>query len=207
MSRKIQLTQIAERPLRADARRNYARILAAAEIAIAQHGAEASLEQVAEQAGVGSATLHRHFPSRWVLLQAVFRNQVESLCAQARELSNVSDPGHALVVWLRALSASLTANRGLAASLLREHEAGEHSQDAACHELIAQAGSELLQRAHDANIVRSEVSITELLTLINAISLVTEHDPEGEARAERLVDVVIEGIYPRAKVVNPPPHN
>ena len=62
----------ARRPLRADARRNYERILAAAQQAFAAHGADASLEGIARQAGVGSATLHRHFPSRHALLDAVF---------------------------------------------------------------------------------------------------------------------------------------
>ncbi|MFC7643282.1 TetR/AcrR family transcriptional regulator [Streptosporangium lutulentum] len=78
--------------MRADARRNHDRILVAASAAIAQHGAEASLEEIARHAGVGSATLHRHFPSRQALLEAVFRDRVETLCAKASELAAASTP-------------------------------------------------------------------------------------------------------------------
>jgi AcrR family transcriptional regulator len=63
-------------PKRADARRNYDRILEAAAAEVARRGADASLEEIARRAGVGSATLHRHFPSRWGLLQAVFQERV-----------------------------------------------------------------------------------------------------------------------------------
>lgn len=81
------------RSMRADARRNRDRILAAAGTAIAEHGAEASLEEIARHAGVGSATLHRHFPSRQALLEAVFRDRVEILCAKARDLAASPIPG------------------------------------------------------------------------------------------------------------------
>lgn len=76
-----------KRPLRADAQRNYDRILAAAGAAVAAHGTDASLEEIAREAGVGSATLHRHFPSRQALLEAVFRDRVETLCAKAADLA------------------------------------------------------------------------------------------------------------------------
>jgi AcrR family transcriptional regulator len=89
------------RPMRADAQRNYDRILAAAGAAIARDGADASLEKIARRAGVGSATLHRHFPSRQALLEAVFRAKVEALCHKARSLTTDPDPGVALVTWLR----------------------------------------------------------------------------------------------------------
>src|SRR3954462_14676764 len=76
---------------RSDARRNYARILAVAEDEVAAHGADASLEQIARTAGVGSAAVRRHFPSRRELLEAVFRQQVDALAALARELAEAPD--------------------------------------------------------------------------------------------------------------------
>ena len=87
-------------PQRADARRNYARILAVAEEEVAAHGADASLEQIARTAGVGSATVRRHFPSRHALLEAVFRQQVDALAARARELAEPRDARAALLDWL-----------------------------------------------------------------------------------------------------------
>jgi AcrR family transcriptional regulator len=182
------------RPVRADARRNYDRILVAAEAAIAQHGADASLEEIARQAGVGSATLHRHFASRRALLEAVFHDRVEALCAQARALAGDAEPGSALVVWLRAVGAYIAATRGLAASMLREDLDSEAVQGDTCSAMLAGAGDELLRRARDAGAVRPTVSIIDLLTLVNAISLATEQDPDGVAEADRLLTLAIDGI-------------
>ncbi|MBK3582736.1 helix-turn-helix transcriptional regulator, partial [Streptomyces sp. MBT57] len=72
---------------RSDARRNYSRILAVAEAEVARHGAAASLEQVARTAGVGSATVRRHFPTRQALLEAVFQERIQALCERADQLS------------------------------------------------------------------------------------------------------------------------
>lgn len=184
------------RPMRADARRNYDRILAAAEVAFARDGANASLEEIARQAGVGSATLHRHFPSRRALLDAVFHDRVEALCAQARELAWDAEPGSALVAWLRAVGAYSAATRGLAASLLPDVRDGDPPQSDTCSAMLIDAGSELVQRAREAGAVRPEVSITDLLTLVNAISLATEQVPNGTAEADRLLVLALDGISP-----------
>ncbi|NUW33154.1 helix-turn-helix transcriptional regulator [Nonomuraea sp. SMC257] len=182
------------RPRRADARRNHDRIVAAATTAIAEHGAEASLEEIARRAGVGSATLHRHFPSRQRLLEAVFRGKVEALCARARELAADHDPGPALVAWLRAVAAHVATNRGLATSLLQGAQDGAVGEG--CHAMIVDAGQELLDGAHRAGAVRDGVAIVDLLTLVNAICLATEHEPDGAAQAERLLDLVLDGVRP-----------
>lgn len=189
--------------MRADARRSYEQILVAAEAAIALHGADVSLEQIARQAGVGSATLHRHFPSRWVLLEAVFRSHVEALCAQAHALADAADPGRALVVWLHALAAQVTANRGLAASMLRERQGGEVTRDDTCHDLILRAGDSLLRRAREVGAVRPEVAITDLLALVNAISLAAEQASGDTALSERLLGFVTDGIRPRVTSSDP----
>ncbi|MEK8103928.1 TetR/AcrR family transcriptional regulator [Micromonospora sp. M12] len=105
---------------RADARRNYARLLAVAEQEIAEHGADASLEQIARIAGVGSATVRRHFPSRHALLDAVFRGVIENLGARARELADATDARAALLDWLTAVNGSVATIRGLATALTRD---------------------------------------------------------------------------------------
>ncbi|WP_068921562.1 TetR/AcrR family transcriptional regulator [Planobispora rosea] len=184
------------RPMRADARRNYERILAAATEAVARHGAEASLEEIARQAGVGSATLHRHFPSRQALLEAVFRGKVEALCASARDLAATQDPGRALGAWLRAVVTHAVRNRGLAASLVHGASGGDPALGATCHTMILNAGEELLAQARRAGAVRSDVSIADLLTLVSAISQTTEGDPGGAVRAGRLLDLALNGVHP-----------
>ncbi|MFI9586994.1 TetR/AcrR family transcriptional regulator [Streptomyces sp. NPDC052236] len=185
------------RPMRADARRNYERILAAAGAAIAQHGVEASLEEIARHAGVGSATLHRHFSSRRVLLEAVFRDRVEALCAKARDLAAEADPGAALVTWLHAVAAHAVTNKGLGAALMPGAGDADPTLGETCHTMIVNAGGELLARAHQAHAVRPDVTITHLLKLVGAIALATEHDSDGAAETERLLTLVIDGVCPR----------
>src|SRR4051794_8503133 len=161
-------------PMRADALRNRAAIVAAAEDEVARHGADASLEEIARRAGVGSATLHRHFPTRQALLEAVFHDRVEVLCAQARDLIGSPDAGPALAEWLRAVAVYGATTRGLARSLLEGGREPGPPPDSTCEAMLVDAGGELLRRAADAGAVRPQVSIIDLLTLINAISLATE---------------------------------
>lgn len=187
----------ARRPMRADARRNYDRIVAAAESLVAEHGAEASLEEIARHAGVGSATLHRHFPSRQLLLEVVFKGRVEALCAKAHDLLSAPDPGAALVTWLRAVGAHAVANRGLGASLMHGARDGDPSLGSTCHAMITSAGEELLDRARHVNAVHRDVTITQLLKLVSAIALATEDEPDGPDEADQLLDLAIDGVRAR----------
>ncbi|WP_433796784.1 TetR/AcrR family transcriptional regulator [Actinoplanes sp. CA-252034] len=181
------------RPLRADARRNYERIVAAAETVFAAQGADGSLEEIARLAEVGSATLHRHFPSRRALLLAVFEDGITALCDQARSLGD-ADPGPALTTWLRALTVYSVTHRGLSLSLLPTGPATEG--DDRCHVMLDEAGRSLLTRAQQAGAVRPDVAFTDLLTLVTAIALAAETtgDPAG---AERLLTLALTGIHPR----------
>ncbi|WOX21441.1 helix-turn-helix domain-containing protein [Streptomyces solicathayae] len=180
--------------MRADARRNVEKIVAAAGALIAEHGADASLEEVARRAGVGSATLHRHFPSRQALLEAVFKDRVEALCAKAGDLLAEPDPGQALSTWLRAVGAHAVANRGLGASLMRD---ADPSLGESCHDMVTNAGDALLARARAADAVRPEITITQLLKLVGAIALATERDNDGPAEADQLLAIAIDGVRPR----------
>ncbi|GAA2595326.1 TetR/AcrR family transcriptional regulator [Winogradskya consettensis] len=177
--------------MRADAQRNYDRIVEAASEAVARDGAEASLEEIARRAGVGSATLHRHFPNRWALMGAVFHGRTEELCERAGELESVPDPHEALVTWLRELAAYSATARGLAAVLLAE----PLQQSESCGAMLVTAGEKLRLRAVEAGTVRPDVSIADLLTLVNAIALAAEKT--GPAEAERLVSLAMDGISAR----------
>jgi len=93
-------------PKRADARRNYELLIAAATQAFAEHGADdVSLEEIARRAGVGIGTLYRHFPARQNLLEAVYKDQVDGLEVLAGKLITAESPGAALGEWLRAFAA------------------------------------------------------------------------------------------------------
>src|ERR1700759_5072175 len=104
------------RPQRADARRNYDKVLAAAREAFAEGGEATSLEEIARRAGVGIGTLYRHFPSRQVLLEAVYVDEVEDVCRSAAELSG-ADPWEALNGWFERLITYLATKRALAGEL------------------------------------------------------------------------------------------
>jgi AcrR family transcriptional regulator len=105
------------RPKRADARRNYDKVLAAAREAFAEGGEATSLEEIARRAGVGIGTLYRHFPNRQALLEAVYLEEVEEVCRSAKELDG-EDSWEALNEWFESLIAYLATKRALAHELL-----------------------------------------------------------------------------------------
>jgi AcrR family transcriptional regulator len=183
---------------RADARRNHARLLAVAEAEIAAHGADASLEQIARVAGVGSATVRRHFPTRRALLEAVFRERVETLCALARDLTGSPDTRAALLEWLAAVTASAASIRGLAVALTHDlatdpDAASEHCASAQ----LTEAGDPLVRQAVRDGAVAPGVTVTDLLTLITGIALATEQHRDPAAEADRLLGLTVAGVSPR----------
>ncbi len=185
------------RPKRADARRNYDQIVAAAEVEIARAGAHVSLEEVARKAGVGSATLHRHFPTRWALLDAVFHGRVEVLCAQAAELEQAEDPAQALIDWLQQVAVYGATSRGLASALLVNVATTDSPSGSNCEVMLGDAAERLLQRAQATGAVRAGVASCDLLILVNAVSLATEQHPDAATEAARLTALALDGIWPR----------
>ncbi|WP_326952676.1 TetR/AcrR family transcriptional regulator [Amycolatopsis sp. NBC_01286] len=177
---------------RSDAQRNYALILAVAEREVAEHGAEASLEQIARTAGVGSATVRRHFPSRRALLDAVFRERVDALDGRALALADAADPRAALLDWLTALTEYAASARGMAAALIPDEDSGG---DHVCGRLT-DAGEPVLRRAIEAGAVPAGVTSADLVAVVTGIVLATEHgrDPAGEAL--RLLGLAVRGISP-----------
>ncbi|MFE6489059.1 TetR/AcrR family transcriptional regulator [Streptomyces sp. NPDC057757] len=180
---------------RSDARRNYAHILAVAEAEVADKGAQASLEQIARVAGVGSATVRRHFPTRKALLDAVFKERVRALCDRARVLRGKDDSRSALVEWLHELLAYSLAARGLADVLSYEPLQDGVAQDS-CAADIGAAGDLLLRKAIDDQAVRGDITIDDLLTLIVGIALATENYTDPATPADRAFRLAVEGFDP-----------
>jgi AcrR family transcriptional regulator len=179
------------RPLRADARQNYERLIEAAAASIRDMGPTVSLEEVAKRAGVGIGTLYRHFPNRQALLEAVYRDQVTAHCARARELQATMPPAEALPCWLHSLLTYNLTMRGLKEALM----AGEISpQISDCKARMHEVGGELLAQAQAVGAVRLDVEITDLLRLVHSIALMVEPGAEGAARAERIFAVMIAGL-------------
>ena len=180
---------------RSDARRNHARILTVAVAEVAARGAEASLEHIARTAGVGSATVRRHFPTRKALLEAVFKQRVHALCDLARTLGAENDSRTALLTWLRELLAYSISARGLADVLSYEPLQDEAAQDS-CAAVIEEAGAPLLRKAVDDRAVRSDITVHDLVTMIVGIALATEKHSSPAGQADRIFQLSVEGLSP-----------
>ncbi|MCP9964279.1 TetR/AcrR family transcriptional regulator [Actinomadura madurae] len=180
------------RPVRADVRRNRARLLAAAREAFQRDGAGASLEGVARLAGVGIGTLYRHFPTRQDLLEAVLADVYDRLAAEARGLLASPAPGEALMTWLRTFIAEVTAFPGMAASAMVALR-GEGPEPSPSRRAMHEAGGALFARAQRAGDAPAGVPFTDVLRLAGAIAAVTEREPEA---AGRLLSLAATGVAP-----------
>ena len=190
---KIETEFPAPRTMRADARRNEVRLLAAANLAFAEHGSEASLDEIARRAGVGIGTLYRHFPTRQALAMAVYRDQIEALVARAHDLLDAPAPEEALHTWLRAVAAYAATKRGLAEFLQASMREG-NSDIAWCKEAMQAAGSALLIRAQQAGTVRPDAEISDLLKLAHGIAWASDQASDGIDRTDRFLSIVMDGL-------------
>ncbi|MER7547496.1 TetR/AcrR family transcriptional regulator [Actinomadura sp.] len=180
------------RAVRADVRRNRARLLAAARETFQREGAGASLEGVARTAGVGIGTLYRHFPTRQHLLEALLADAYEELAAAARDLMVAPAPGEALMTWLRTFMARVTVFRGLAASAVVSLRDGR-PEGAAARRAMCEAGEALFARAQRAGDAPAGAAFADVLWLTGAIAAVTEREPEA---AGRLLSLAAAGMVP-----------
>jgi AcrR family transcriptional regulator len=187
-------TQSAQPALRADARRNYERLLTAAGAAFAEHGADdVSLEAIAKRAGVGIGTLYRHFPTRQALLEAVYRDQVEALRARADELLATQPPEAALAAWLQDVLEFGRTKRRLSAALMTT--LGKDSElISTCSQLMRSSATDVLGRAQAAGVVRADANPADLLRMVHAISLTAEWAPGDHGQAGRLLALVLDGL-------------
>jgi AcrR family transcriptional regulator len=180
--------------MRADARRNYERLMSAALEAFAEHDADtASLEEIARRAGVGIGTLYRHFPTRQALLESVYQDQVEALRLRAEELSRAESPGGALADWLRALVAFGSTKRSLMSALLLTLDKDSQLLSS-CSAVLRSATSELLERAQRAGVARGDVKGTDVLRLAHGVSMAADLAPGDQGQAERMLSLVIDGL-------------
>jgi AcrR family transcriptional regulator len=178
--------------MRADARANYDHLLAVAGTVLAEQGIGASMRDIARQAGVGLATLLRHFPTREALLEALLRTNFDELTARATEVAATHSPADALVVWSREFVTFTTNNHGVVTSMVKAIEEPESALHASCVALRS-AGAQLLTRAQTAGVARADIDGGDLFALVSALAWLGDQ-PGLDARAKRLFDVGMEGI-------------
>ncbi|MFG1605340.1 TetR/AcrR family transcriptional regulator [Actinoplanes sp. NPDC049265] len=152
------------RPQRADARRNFDALLAAARDAFAENGTEASLEDIARRAGVGIGTLYRNFPTRQDLFEAVYVDEVNQLAEVASSVAALP-PWEALAAWLDRFVAYVATKRALVEALNRESEMFR-----ACRAAMYEAGEPLFQRAQEAGEVRTDASFDDMLRMVSGLT-------------------------------------
>jgi AcrR family transcriptional regulator len=180
------------RPMRADARRNRDRIVAAARDAFTEHGPTAPLDDIARRAEVGPGTLYRHFPGRDALIEAVYLEDLERLSSRASELVAELPPFEALTAWLREEVAYVTHNRGLGAALKAAIDRDAQTY-ALCKQLMSEAAATVLVPAQDAGAVRADLEPRDLLLLGHGLGITAEAAPES---FERLLSVTVSGLRP-----------
>jgi len=188
--------QLTPRPagqLRADARQNRARLIAAATEAFAEKGADAPLEDVARRAGVGIGTLYRHFPTRLDLQAAVFRSQVSAVCGQGDALLAAASPKDAFAAWIRALAAYLVTKRGLSRALI-EAVGMESELMTSCWVAMRETTERLLASGQQAGVIRLDVTATDVMRLVHGVAVSTEKEPD---RADLLLSVALDGLAAR----------
>ncbi|MGO8685668.1 MAG: TetR/AcrR family transcriptional regulator [Candidatus Dormibacteria bacterium] len=184
--------------LRADARRNRAAILAAAEAAFGAEGPDAPMDEIARRAGVGVGTLYRNFPTKEALLAAILAAHFEPLAAEARAAVGAADPGAAFFALVHHLAVAVQEFRALADSLRAagvDVHAGLHAHKSAGSQELLEATGLVLARAQEAGQVRRDVSMTDVATIVGALyqAEAIAHDP---ARFLRCVDLVCDGLRP-----------
>ncbi len=182
----------AGRPLRADAQRNRDSILTTAVRVFAEDGLNAHIERIAREAGVGTATLYRNFPTREILIEAAYRNEVSRLCDAAPDLLATMPAHDALRAWMGRFIDFSTAKLGMADVLRALIESGANPY-AQSQDMLLAALSSLKQAGVGAGTIRSDVSEADMLASLTGIAL-TSSKPEQREQAERLLDLVLDGL-------------
>jgi AcrR family transcriptional regulator len=177
------------RPLRADAKRNRDLLLAAARDAFTERGSDASLEDIARRAGVGVGTLYRNFPNRQALIEAVYVDEVETLCRSAGDAESASS-WDALVQWFNRFVDYVATKRALV-----EEMVATLGQDAqvfrTCHDAIYTAGQPLLERAKADGTVRPDVEFVDVIRMVSGITMIKNAAPQD---VQRVLAMALDGL-------------
>ena len=186
------MTDVDARALRADASRNREALLAAATRAFASAEAEPSMRAIAREAGVGIATLYRHFPTRESLVDAVYHDQVGRLTLGARDLLEQVPPAEALRRWMDLFGDWLMTKHGMIDTLLAMIESGEIALAQTRAELL-DVITGILDAGRAAGDLRADVTAEDIAASLTGIFTVVGK-PEQHAQATRLLDLLMDGL-------------
>lgn len=179
-----------DRPRRADAQRNYDAVLTAAREAFEEFGVNASLDEIARRAGVGNATMYRHFPTRRDMVIAVYAEEVTALGELGRTLLGDSSPADALFVWLRAFIGHVATKSDLPLAISDDTSGQRSNLYREWHETMHTAAAELLRRAQDAGAIKDDLQVADVLAAANGIGHAAVDGPQ----VDRLLTIFRDGL-------------
>jgi AcrR family transcriptional regulator len=195
------MTQVAGRPLRADARRNRERVLTAARAVVAEQGHEAQMDDVARRAMVGVGTVYRHFPTKEALIDALALDAFERLLVVAKEqAARECDPWDALVATLWAGAEILAGDR--AVSEVMAEMQGPINLDEALQQGMSQTMSTLIERAQAAGALRADVVLDDIVMLMCGVGTATRKPHVCPEAWRRHVAIVLDGLRASAAVTD-----
>jgi AcrR family transcriptional regulator len=180
--------------MRADAVRNRARILEAAEVVFAAEGIEVPVDLIAEKAGVGVGTLYRHFPTKEKLCEAILLERLGGLTDDARALADAEDPAAAFFGFIRHMVEEGAVKRDLIIAVMGAGLEFEESA-ASVKDDLREAVGVLLTRAQAVGAVRQDVTPTGVVSLIGATCQAAAHT--GGAPGCDLLAIVCDGLRPQ----------
>jgi AcrR family transcriptional regulator len=184
-----------ERPLRADARRNRERIMAAAGELFARRGHEAQMEEIAAHAGLGMGTLYRHFPSKRALLTAMVRARVDGMAGLARAAEQVDDPGEAFELLLRSYLEAADGDAAFQLALMGSRDIdwrGVEQEKIEFAEIVAR----IIDRAVAAGRLRSDLTVADFHQLTCGVISSMYFTRGGRSDWRRHLDLALTGIHP-----------
>ena len=187
-------TDLPARKPRADARRNRERIVEVARLAFIKHGVNATLDDIAKEAGIGPGTLYRHFPTRDALIEAVYQSEVEKLAAAGQRFASTLPPLEALRTWM-LLFIDHVAAKTLIIPVMDTVAGGSMRLVQGTRSLIHGTFLALVQRAIDSGDLRPETNPNDFVRALIGIFHTTAL-PGWEASARRLTDILIAGSRP-----------
>jgi AcrR family transcriptional regulator len=190
-------TETGRRARRADATRNRDQVLAAATRVFASAGAEPSMRAIAREAGVGIATLYRHYPTKESLVDAVYRSQVVRLTTGAHKLLDRLPPAQAMRRWMDLFGDWIATKNGMVDTLLAMIEAGEIAHAQTRSELLA-AITTLLDAGRAAGELRRDVTAEEIAASLIGI-FTAAPKPQRADLAARMLNLLMDGLRPRAR--------
>jgi AcrR family transcriptional regulator len=183
---------VTARAQRADACRNRDRLLEVASEAFGIWGVEASLEKIAKTAEVGIGTLYRHYPTRDALVEAVYRHNVDLLCAGAEELSASLPPDEALAQWMQRFIGYVATKKGLA-TYLKSVVSADSDLFVSTHARVQQTIGALVTAAADAGTIRPGVDGMDLLRALSGVCLMADQ-AGGVEQGAKVATLLMDGL-------------